>query len=93
MELPVNYDDTHYTARKLVREEYERLQGGKCWFCKESLDGEPSKEVQDKPLRLHLFPRNFLRWPKHLHHDRKSGLTVGTVHAKCNGVLWQYHGE
>lgn len=93
MELPVNYDKTHHKVRKLVREEYARRQEGKCWFCKASLNGEPKKEVRQKHLNLALFPPNFLRWPNHLHHDRKTGLTIGTVHAQCNGVLWQYFGE
>lgn len=32
-------------------------------------------------------------YPVHLHHDHKTGLTIGAVHAKCNAVLWQYYGE
>jgi hypothetical protein len=28
-----------------------------------------------------------------LHHCHQTGLTIGAVHAKCNAVLWQYHGE
>jgi hypothetical protein len=92
MELPVNYDKTHFRVRKLVREEYERLQEGKCYYCKNDLNGKPNKK-SDKVLNMALFPPNFLKWPKHLHHNRKTGMTIGTVHARCNGVLWQYYGE
>ena len=93
MDLPVSYTETHYTVRKLVREEYERIQGGNCWLCNCSLNGPPSEKVSDKKIKTSLFPKQFFNWPKHLHHDRKTGMTIGTVHAVCNAVLWQYHGE
>ena len=93
MDLPVNYDQTHYTVRKLVREEYERIQGGNCWFCNCPLSGSIGKKASGKKIKTNLFPKQFFKWPKHLHHDRKTGLTIGTVHAACNAVLWQYHGQ
>ena len=40
-----------------------------------------------------LFPPNFFKWPVHLHHSHDTGMTIGAVHARCNAVLWQYHGE
>jgi hypothetical protein len=92
MELPVNYDKTHYTVRKLVREEYVRLQEGKCWFCKKLLTEEPSKKVTSKPIDKSLFPPNMLKYPVHLHHCRKSGLTIGATHSRCNAYMWQYQG-
>lgn len=91
--LPVNYNDLHYTERKIVREEYVLLQDGLCYYCKNLLKGEPAENVQSKPIKKHLFPDNFFKWPVHLHHDHKTGMTIGAVHNYCNAVLWQYHGE
>jgi hypothetical protein len=90
---PVNYNSLEQWERKLIREEYVRHQGGLCHFCKEPLSGSPSKEVSDKSINLKLFPPNFLEWAIHLHHDHDTGMTIGAIHARCNAVLWQYHGE
>jgi hypothetical protein len=62
-------------------------------LCKQPLTKEPSKEVGVLKINECLFPKNFFSFPIHLHHDHKTGLTIGAVHAKCNAVLWQYHGE
>lgn len=91
--LPANYNDLHYTERKIVREEYARLQDGLCYYCKNSLKAEPAENVRCKPIKKHLFPDSFFKWPVHLHHDHKTGMTIGAVHNYCNAVLWQYHGE
>lgn len=93
MELPVNYDDLHYTERRAVREEYIKRQKGKCRHCGEPLNGEPSDEVCGKWINKRLFPETFFKWPVHLHHDHNTGMTIGAVHNKCNAVLWQYYGE
>jgi len=93
MELPVNYNDTHYTIRKLVREEYTKRQNGLCWYCKNPLNGNPTNEVMKKHVNKKLFPQGFFRWPVHLHHCHDTGMTIGSVHSRCNAVLWQYHGE
>lgn len=93
MELPVNYSETHYSVRKLVREEYERIQGGNCCHCNEPLSGPPSQDVCGFSIDESRFPKHFFKWPKHLHHNRKTGMTIGTVHALCNAYLWQYLGE
>ena len=93
MELPVHYDSTHWTIRKKVRNAYVKQQDGLCWYCEASLLGEPHVRVATNSVKESLFPKGFFGWPIHLHHDRKSGLTIGAVHAKCNAVLWQYHGE
>lgn len=93
MELPVNYNSTHYTVRKLVREEYIKVQEGKCYHCKTSLDGLPRKDIIDRPVNEFLFPPNFFKYPIHLHHGHDTGMTIGAVHARCNAVLWQFHGE
>ena len=93
MLLPVNYAKTHHTKRRLVREEYVRLQAGKCYHCGALLSGQPTEEILSKPLFMRAFPPNFLAHPVHLHHSHDTGLTLGAVHSYCNGVLWQYHGE
>jgi hypothetical protein len=93
MELPVNYTRLAARQRRLVREEYIKVQGGNCCHCGNPLDGEPSKEILDKEIDLDLFPINFLMFPIHLHHNHETGMTIGAVHARCNAVLWQYYGE
>lgn len=45
MELPVNYDKIPQKQRRIVREEYIRVQEGNCQHCGESLDGDPSGQV------------------------------------------------
>lgn len=91
--LPADYKRLSSAMRRQVRLEYVRRQGGMCRHCKAPLSGKPTQEMQDKFVRTNLFPKNFFDWPVHLHHSHKTGLTVGAVHAKCNAVLWQYHGE
>lgn len=93
MELPVNYENTHHTVRRLVREEYIKRQNGKCYHCGEPLNGAPSDDVKNKKVDERLFPPNFFKWPVHLHHCHNTGMTVGAIHCHCNAVLWQYHGE
>ena len=93
MELPVNYDKISSAKRKLVREEYARRQDGRCLYCSGLLTEQVSSLVKLIPINRKLFPRNFFQWPVHLHHDHKTGMTVGAVHAYCNAILWQHHGE
>ena len=93
MELPVNYDNLHYTDRRIVREEYIKRQDGKCSHCGNGLYGVPARNVARKPVNEKLFPKSFFRWPIHLHHCHKTGMTIGAVHNYCNAVLWEYHGE
>lgn len=93
MKLPVNYNEIKPAERRLVREEYVRIQEGNCCFCGAPLDGKPPKEVTSKQINRKLFPTGFFRWPVHLHHDHDTGLTIGAVHNYCNAMLWQYFGE
>jgi hypothetical protein len=93
MKLPVNYEKTSIHERRLVREEYIRIQDGKCHYCNQSLSGGPNKSVTRKKIDRKLFPKNFFKWPIHLHYCHKSGMTIGAVHNYCNAVLWQYFGE
>lgn len=93
MDLPVNYDKLPQAKRRLVREEYVRLQDGLCHHCGAPLTGNPTKEVEALWVRTALFPPGFFRNPVHLHHHHDTGMTIGAVHARCNAVLWQYNGE
>lgn len=93
MELPIIYDDCHWTVRKNARLQYINEQDGLCCHCKTNLYDSPSEEVEKLSINTSLFPRGMFDHPIHLHHDRKTGLTIGAVHAKCNATLWQYHGE
>jgi hypothetical protein len=93
MYLPVKYDDIPYREKYKVRNEYIKQQKGRCAHCGNELKGKPTQEVLDKRLDLDLFPPGFLTHPVHLHHNHDTGLTIGAIHAYCNGVLWQYHGE
>ena len=90
---PQIYDLLSPTEKRVLREAYAADQKGLCFFCKAPLTGPPTKEVVKKRLNMKLFPPDFLKYPVHLQHDHKTGLTEGAVHSKCNGVMWQYHGR
>lgn len=92
-QLPVNYNTLKWQERKAVREQYIVEQQGLCYHCKNPLDGEPTIEITNQWINRDIFPDGFLRNPVHLHHCHKTGMTFGAVHARCNAVLWQYHGE
>jgi len=79
--------------RKAAREEYIRQQGYKCWHCGGALDVQPPEHILEQPINQQLFPQNFFEYPVHLHHSHATGMTIGAVHAYCNAILWQYHGE
>jgi len=93
MKLPINYDDTHWTIRKRVREQYVENQNGKCWFCGNNLDDAPTEEIEEAYINRRLFPLHFFDTPIHLHHNHDTGMTIGAIHCRCNAYLWQYKGE
>lgn len=93
MKLPQKYKELVPAQRRLVREEYIRVQEGDCYFCKTPLNGDPADHVMIKKINWKLFPKGFLQNPVHLHHSHVTGLTIGAVHARCNAVLWQYYDE
>lgn len=93
MKLPVNYSALSIQERRLVREEYILIQEGKCHHCGELLSNDASRKVLRRTINTRLFPPNFFKWPIHLHHSHKTGMTIGVVHCYCNAVLWQYHDE
>lgn len=89
--LPALYDKLDAMHKRIVREKYIKEQDGKCFFCHNSLEEEPPKTITDKPINWELFPPEFLRYPIHLQHDHKTGLTEGAVHAFCNAYMWNYY--
>lgn len=93
MHLPVVYATIPHRSRWKVREEYVRVQGGKCAHCHTLLSDPPTEAIQRVKILTDIFPPGFLDNPVHLHHDHKTGLTIGAVHARCNAYLWQYRHE
>ena len=95
MKLPVDYTtlDWRKGETAMVRKQYEAIQDGKCYWCKESLYGPPSQEVLDADINWSLFPTNFQKSPIHLQHDHFSNMTEGAVHMRCNAYMWQYKGR
>ena len=92
MELPVNYNEIDQRQRKSVREQYSEIQKGNCYYCDAPLSGDPAKKGM-RYVKRSLFPKGFFKWPVHLHHCHKTGMTIGSVHSSCNAVLWVYHNE
>lgn len=92
-ELPIDYTKLTQPQRREVRLQYITRQSNKCQHCGEPLDGPPSGEVQVARVNHTLFPPSFFNHPIHLHHSHRTGMTIGAVHARCNAVLWQFHGE
>lgn len=90
MKLPRFYPSMTTDERREARSEYSRLQGGDCWYCGHSLSEDSPLESCAVNVRWHRFPKNFLTWPVHLHHDHDTGLTIGAVHAYCNAVSFDY---
>lgn len=93
MKLPVKYETLTWQQKRDVRNEYVNLQDNKCMFCSQELTNSPPNNILSKKINWKLFPPNFLKYPVHLQHCHKTGLTEGAVHAYCNAVLWQYHGR
>ena len=91
--LPVMYGGLEWQDRRAVREQYVCEQGGNCMHCNALLASDPPKSITSKRIDWKLFPPLFLKYPVHLQHSHKTGLTEGAVHAYCNAVLWQYHGR
>ena len=93
MNLPVNYETLTWQERREVRNQYVKIQGNLCHYCKSPLDKEPPDRITIIWIDESLFPTNFFKNPVHLHRNHDTGMTIGAVHCKCNATLWQYHGE
>ena len=95
-DLPCNYDSLSYAERRAVRDEYARRQLGLCYLCGCPLDGPPPLEILKTIAGYRLdkmFSRGFFLYRVHLHHDHRTGETLGTVHSSCNAWLKIVAGE
>ena len=92
-ELPIKYDDLQINEKRAVRLQYMQKQGMLCKHCDMYLTEIPAYSVEATIIDWDLFPKNFKKFPIHLHHDHKTGMTIGAVHMKCNAYLWQYKKE
>ena len=93
MELPVLYDSLSIEEKKIVREEYVRRQNNRCFFCGNSL---LSSQPDDERINWEMFPggkEGFLKYPVHLQHDHRTGMTEGAVHSICNALYWCLYGR
>lgn len=70
-----------------------RLQNGLCQYYKEKLSGKSSNFIMCKSINKQLFPKNFFKWPIHLHHNHETGMTIDAAHNRCNAVLWEHRAE
>lgn len=91
--LPARYSALTPAQRAEVREQYALRQAGRCYWCKAPLGGPPAEAVRARGINRALFPPGFFRHRVHLQHSRATGMTEGAVHARCNAVMWQYHGR
>ena len=91
--LPVDYTKLDRQQRRAVRLQYMEEQKGLCYYCKEPLDGPCAPDKAKLKVRPYLYPKGFFENPCHLHHSHDTDLTIGAVHAYCNAVLWEHHGE
>ena len=90
--LPVDYTKLNWAERKLVRSQYIKEQNNVCIYCGVSLYKSAPKYIREKKVDWSKFPENFLKYPIHLQHSHKTGMTEGAVHNYCNAVMWQYDG-
>jgi len=93
MKLPAKYSELKSYQKREARLQYIEQQDNLCWHCKGNLDEVPPDEILKKRINLSLYHHGFLLSPIHLHHDHDTDLTIGAVHAYCNAVLWEYHGQ
>lgn len=93
MILPVDYTKLSPSEKKKVREIYIKKQKGLCYHCKGVLTTDPPNKILNKVIHERYYPKDFFKYPIHLHHDHNTGMTLGVVHCYCNAVLWEYYGE
>jgi hypothetical protein len=91
--LPTKYSKLTFPERREVRAMYIELQAGDCYYCKGNLKENPPENIANMKVKPALYPDGFFKNPVHLHHNHDTDLTLGAVHAHCNAVLWEYHGE
>lgn len=87
--LPILYHSLTWQERRQVRIKYIKIQKGMCAYCNEKLTENPPEKITCVKVQWSLFPKNFLKYPIHLHHNHETGMTIGAVHSLCNAVSWQ----
>jgi hypothetical protein len=90
---PAHYPSLSQPERRTLRLAYIEAQAGRCALCEAPLSGPTDPRIAGLPVDWSLFPPGFTKHPIHLHHDHETGMTLGAVHALCNALSWQYHGE
>lgn len=93
MELPCRYSTLNSKKRRAVREKYAELQDNACYYCGAPLSGPPREAIKNMKVHPKVYPIGFFKNPVHLHHCHTTDLTIGAVHAHCNAVIFEYHGE
>lgn len=88
--LPQNYKLLTQSERREVRQQYIVQQNHKCDYCGQYIHNPPNEIVTNYKIDWEKFPPYFKKYPIHLQHDHKTGLTEGAVHMYCNAIMWQY---
>lgn len=84
LELPTKYSSLTGERKSAVKEAYICLQRDRCWLCGDDLY-DPPKFLVENPNYMPLCGNQLAEHsPLHLHHDHKTGLTLGVTHAECN---------
>ena len=91
--LPVLYNKLNITEKRLIREEYCKIQNNLCYYCNSDLDSDPPDNILSIDVTYDFYPKNFFEYPIHLHHNHITGLTIGAVHSYCNAILWEHENE
>jgi len=89
-DLPQNYKQLTQSQRREVRQQYIKLQNNKCDYCGQNIHKAPNHIVKQYKIDWDRFPTFFRKYPIHLQHVHKTGLTEGAVHMYCNAIMWQY---
>ena len=90
--LPVKYSTLSPSERRTVRLQYIKKQNNRCTYCNNYLKDFPPEKILALKVDKGLFPKDFFKYPIHLHHDHDTDLTISAVHAYCNAVLWVWEG-
>ena len=89
----MKYSEIPIGHKSVIRNQLHEEQHVKCYYCGGWLSDAPPERIRDKEIDWKLFPKNFLNYPVHIHHSHATDDIIGLVHARCNAVLWMYHGE
>lgn len=87
---PAKYDNLSQSERRELRNRYMKEQHYVCPFCGLDLRQRPEELHPElvKQINWKRFPKHFLKYPVHLHHNHITGLTIGAYHSICNAILF-----